>query len=130
MIGDRTTGAVVAMARHDVDLARDETIQYHQRVYRDSRPNQWLEKPSAFVLRTATRVIDGPGKFRIADLGRGSGRHALTIASRLGPSSEVICLHLVPAAIAALERSARKCGVQEVVRAAVADIEDFDLGVE
>ncbi len=120
----------MAEASAAFDLAREETLRYHTALYRSSQQGTWIDRPSPFVMRSAKRVLDRPGVLRIADLGCGSGRHALPIASHLRPPSELVGIDLVPAAIEALKRCAPADCVDRTIKGLVADVEDIDLGAD
>jgi SAM-dependent methyltransferase len=121
---------VTGVGRSAFEVARAETVRYHDTLYRSGDHPDWLLQPSSFVMRAAERLRSPSAKRRIADVGCGNGRHAIPIARLLAPAVEVLCVDLVPAAIEALEHAASSVGVRGCIVPVVADLDDVDLAVD
>jgi tellurite methyltransferase len=119
-----------AARRADVDLARAETIRYHQELYASTElgtRGTWLARPHGLVLDAIARV--GAARPIVAyDLGAGIGRHVVPMTERLHPDSSIIAVDLLPTALTKLATTVRATS-KTTLRTVATDLAEFEFDV-
>ncbi len=105
---------------------------FSDRAYWDRRAAAWERRanapttPDAYGIPTMDALAVQPGE-RVLDIGCGPGTTAVQLATRVGPSGEVVGVDLSPAMAAAATRRAAAAGLANV-RFVAADAQTADLG--
>jgi SAM-dependent methyltransferase len=84
----------------------------------------WLAGPSPYVIESFQYIQ--PSADKALDLGAGIGRHAFTIAERLGKGSTVVCVDLLDSALEKLIETAKEKNVGANIITVDSDVADYE----
>lgn len=109
---------------------REQEKRYHDDCYGRHglfEPGSWLYKPVKTVMELLAE-FDGRERLQVLDLGCGVGRNGIPIAeSLLGRQGSVVCVDLLPSAIAKLTAYGTQFGVESRIEPVHSSIEHYEI---
>ncbi|GAB6988847.1 class I SAM-dependent methyltransferase [Paenibacillus pini] len=113
------------------EAARQSEADYHQQFYEDNEifeEGTWMAEPGPVVMEMLERLLLHKDELQVLDLGCGVGRNTIPVAERLkGTLSRVKGVDLLDDAVEMLRNNAKEFGVEHLVEAEAADVENYPI---
>lgn len=114
--------------------ARQETISYHEKYYSQHKlfeEGSWLAQPDAASVDIAKQLLQNKKNLHILDIGCGVGRNAIALARLLSHTQSLVrCVDMLPLALEKLKEYAGLFGVENIIEAALVDMDELHIEPE